>query len=197
MSDKESNSDIQVESHPWESFIPEGTKVALMGTFPPTPDKWAMRFFYPNRNNDFWRIFGLIFFDNPEALYDPVAKSFRVYDLKALLSERKIAIAATALKVRRLRGNASDKHLEIVEKVNLPELLTEMPSCRAIGTTGEKAAEVIAEQTDTSIPKIGASVELPSGLSIWRLPSTSRAYPLAMAKKAEYYRAFFAANGIL
>lgn len=187
----------QIESHPFAPFIPDGTKVVLMGTFPPRSHRWRMEFFYPNPSNDFWKVFGLIFFGDPLALYDPVAKSFRLDDIKALLTERRIAIVPSALKVRRLQGNAADKHLEIVEAVDLAAMLARMPQCRAIATTGEKAAQVIAHQTNTKIPPIGQPLTLENGLQIWRLPSTSRAYPLPLTQKAERYADFFRACGII
>ena len=72
-----------------------------------------------------------------------------------------------------------------------------MPSCRHIATTGEKAAGVLASLTSTEVPKMGEHVTTADGLTIWRMPSTSRAYPLALEKKAEYYRRLFEAAGII
>ena len=99
--------------------------------------------------------------------------------------------------MRRLKGNASDKYLEIVTPVPLRELLSEMPSCRAVATTGEKAAGVIASLTDTEVPRMGTFVTDHTGLEIWRMPSTSRAYPLKLEKKAEYYAGMFKHIGLL
>lgn len=188
---------IPVESHPWPPFIPKGARVVLMGTFPPTESRWAMKFFYPNRTNDFWRIMSLIFLGDPEACYDREARAFRVDELKQLLTDHHIALAATTTKVRRLKGNASDKDLEIVEMVDLPALLAQIPDCRVIATTGEKAASVIAELTGTPLPKIGQPLPYTDRISIWRLPSTSRAYPLPLPQKAEYYAAMFRSAGLL
>lgn len=186
-----------IETHPFEPFLPEGARVVLMGTFPPQKHRWCMEWFYPNRTNDFWRIMGLLFLGSADALYDAERKTFRVEQIKELLTDRGIAMATTAQRIRRLQGNAADKHLEIVEPVDLTALLAQLPDCRALGTTGEKAAEIIAQQTDTPLPKIGQPIELPSGLAVWRLPSTSRAYPLPLAKKAEVYAAMFRSAGIL
>lgn len=66
-----------------------------------------------------------------------------------------------------------------------------MPLCRTVATTGEKAAGVIASLTDTDAPKMGEMVTSADGLEIWRMPSTSRAYPLALDKKAEFYAKMF------
>lgn len=75
--------DIQLETHPWDPFIPDGAKVLIMGTFPPQPKRWAMDFYYPNRTNDFWFMMGLIFFGDRDALYDRTAKRFDLDASKA------------------------------------------------------------------------------------------------------------------
>lgn len=187
---------MELETHPWEPFIPDGAKVLIMGTFPPQPKRWCMDFYYPNRTNDFWKICGLLFLGNTEALYDKDQKCFRKEEIRALMTKHHIALNDTARTVRRLKGNASDKFLDIVEPVPLYELLARMPECHAVATTGEKAATVIAEITETPVPAMGEKV-LSGDLEIWRMPSTSRAYPLAIEKKAEYYARLFRHLGIL
>lgn len=182
-----------LETHPWEPYMPDGAKVLIMGTFPPQPHRWSMNFYYPNRTNDFWKVMGIIYFNDPAALYDAVSKSYRVEDIKLLLDREGIAMNDTGYKVRRLRDNASDKFLEIVEPVNLKSLLEQMPDCQTVVTTGEKAAGVVAELTDTEVPKTGSFVDtvykpLDRQLRIWRMPSTSRAYPLSPERKADFYR---------
>ncbi|MDE6227112.1 MAG: uracil-DNA glycosylase family protein [Muribaculaceae bacterium] len=188
---------METEIHPWEPYIPAGAKILIMGTFPPQPKRWSMNFYYPNRTNDFWYMMGLIFFNDRYALCNPDHKSFDLEAIKRLLNERGIAMNDTARKVRRLQGNASDKFLEIIEPVPLSELLSQMPDCHTLCTTGEKAAGVIADLTDTSVPKMGEKVESENGLTIWRMPSTSRAYPLKLDKKASYYEKMFRDCGVL
>lgn len=188
---------IIIESHPWEPFIPAGAKVLVLGTFPPGNHRWSMDFYYPNRTNDFWFMMGLLFLGDKDVLYDRVAKRFDLEAIQTLMTEKHIALHDTARKVRRLKGNASDKYLEIVEPVPLYDLLREMPSCHTIISTGEKAAGVIAELTQTEIPKMGTMVESSDGLKIWRMPSTSRAYPLPLASKAACYAKAFRHAGIM
>lgn len=189
-----------VERHPFQPFIPKDATMLIMGTFPPKPNRWAMEFYYPNRTNDFWRMMGLVFFDNEFRFYDPATKQFLVHDIKIFLEERGIALSDTGARARRLRDNASDKFLDIVETVNLESLMSLMPNCRYIATTGEKAAEIIAQLTSTEAPKMGACVKgdfCGRELEMWRMPSTSRAYPLAVAAKAEFYKRFFKSAGVI
>lgn len=186
----------EIETHPWLPFVPDGAKVLIMGTFPPGSHRWSMDFFYPNRTNDFWFMMGLLFFGDKDALYDREARTFRLDEIKKLLTDKGIAMGDTGHKVRRLKGNASDKFLEIVEPVNFAALRACMPLCTDVATTGEKATIVLASLTGTEVPRMGESVTTSDGLRLWRMPSTSRAYPLALEKKAAYYRRLFQSAAI-
>ena len=186
--------DIPVENHPWPPYIPEGASVLFLGTFPPKPERWSMPFFYPNKINDFWRVMGLLFMDDRDALWNKTLGRFDLDAIKALLDSEGIALWDTAMAVRRLRDNASDKFLEIVEPIDLASLLAAHPSIINIVATGEKAAGVVAEQVGVDIPSIGTPVACTIGgheFTFWRMPSTSRAYPLSLEKKAAAYRQIF------
>lgn len=191
-----SGGEIDIETHPWDAWVPAGARILIMGTFPPQRKRWAMDFYYPNRTNDFWPMMGLIFNGDRKSLYLPDGRNFDLDKIKVLLEQRKIALSDSCHKIRRLAGNASDKFLEVVEPVDLEALLARMPALEAIATTGEKAAGVIAEITGTKPPKMGESVYWPRrDINIWRMPSTSRAYPLPLEKKAGYYSRLFASAG--
>lgn len=189
-----------LERHPWQPFIHHDSEVLILGTFPPKQSRWAMEFYYPNRINDFWRIIGLIFHNNQNAFYDETSKQFNLDDIKRLLLSRHIAIGDSALEVRRLKDNASDKYLEIVTPLPLNDILLKMPQCHTIVSTGEKAAQVIAQITGTTIPPVGSKVVTrinSKDISHYRMPSTSRAYPLPIKDKADFYRNMFQTIGIL
>lgn len=182
---------IPLEYHPFEPYTPPNAKILIMGTFPPKKERWSMDFYYPNRINDFWRIMGIIFYGDKDYLYDSDTRTFKLPLIKTMLDEKGIALNDTGHAVRRLKDNASDKYLEIIEPVPLMDVLARIPQCHALATTGEKAGETLASITDTVSPKIGESVftRLSDGreVEIFRMPSTSRAYPLSIDKKAAYY----------
>lgn len=186
-----------IERHPWEPFIPEGARIMILGTFPPPRRRWSIDFYYPNRTNDFWAMMGLIFYGDRYALYDTEHKNYDVEAIKRLLIERRIAMSDTGRCIRRLRGNASDKYLEIVEPLPLSALLAGMPECHTLAPAGEKASTVVASLTHTHVPAMGEYAEASGDLHIWRVPSTSRAYPLPLDKKAEYFVRAFHDAGIL
>lgn len=188
---------IELERHPWPPYIPDGARVLIMGTFPPGRHRWSMDFYYPNRTNDFWFMMGLLFMGDRDALYDRKSRNFRLDDICRLLDSLGVALNDTGRVVQRLKGNASDKFLNIVEPVPLQKLLASMPLCRTVATTGEKAAAVVSELTATPLPRMGECVLSAAGLHIWRMPSTSRAYPMALETKASFYARLFRDCGIM
>ena len=194
-----------VEWHPLKPFLPENAKVLFLGSFPPQRKRWCMDFFYPNWINDHWRIEGEVFFGDKNRFVDESSKTFLLDDIVSFLSNKGIALFDTATAVRRLQNNASDKFLEVVVPTDIDSLLASVPHCRAIVTTGEKATVTLCEKYGIKeMPKVGTYVGIPERfnadgeqLLLYRLPSSSRAYPLAFAKKVEAYRKMFLSVGLI
>ena len=189
-----------IEQHSLQPFLPEGARLLMLGSFPPPRRRWSMDFFYPNRSNQMWEIFGLVFFGDSQRLVDAEHRTFRLSDIQTLLRERGIAIFDTATAVRRLSGNASDKDLEIVEKTDIAALLARLPLCHDIVCTGQKSFSVLTEDYGVPVPKMGACNEFAIAgrpMRLWRMPSSSRAYPMKLEEKASYYRRLMQAVGIL
>ena len=89
----------------------------------------------------------------------------------------------------------------MVEPVPLAEVLAQIPDCAHIGTTGGKATEILLGllPEKVKLPKTGETIPFEyqgRKLTLTRLPSTSRAYPLSLVKKADAYKAFFKACGL-
>ena len=65
---------------------------------------------------------------------------------------------------------------------------------RVLVTTGQKATEVLSATFGCDLPPVGGFIDIviPRPVRFWRMPSTSRAYPLPLEKKAEAYRRLFA-----
>lgn len=187
-----------VEKHPLEPFLPEGARILMLGSFPPARKRWSMEFFYPNWINDMWRIWGLIFHDDKEYFVaEEGGKKVKRFDRErcaGFATEKGIAMYDTACEVRRLKDNASDKFLEVVRATDIAEMLERIPECQAIVTTGQKATDVIVEKFSCDEPSVGEYSECHIGkrsIRFWRMPSSSRAYPLSLEKKAEFYRKMF------
>lgn len=170
-----------------------------------------MNFFYPNPQNDMWRIIGQIFFGD-KLHFCTSDKRFKHEDIVAFCNGKGIALFDTAQAVRRLQGNAADEHLEVVEPSDIASLLSRLPLCHDICCTGGKAAETLSETIATwhkeqlgvdakvSMPKVGGYVETDFAgrrIRFWRMPSSSRAYPLSLEKKAAAYRHLMLTSGLL
>ena len=183
----------EIERHPLQPFLPDNARLLMLGSFPPPKERWCMDFFYPNPQNDMWRIMGQIFYDN-KLHFCTLDKKFKHEEIVSFCRKQGIAIFDTAQAVRRLQGNAADEHLEIVERTDIVAILQQIPQCHDICCTGGKAAETLAEILHTSTPKVGEFVETTSAdrtIRFWRMPSSSRAYPLSFDKKAAAYQRMF------
>ncbi|WP_369074416.1 DNA glycosylase [Psychrobacter sp. NG25] len=186
----------------------------MMGTFPPTIDKWAMSFHYPNFYNDMWRIYGRVFFDDADYFRVGDEKRFDPERIRAFMFDRGIASCPTVKQAIRETGNASDKNLTVVTPVDLDDILLQVPKVKTLFTTGGKATEVLLNLLSeppikSKYPKTNQSMDYPyewqstgnkadvNNLTLYRLPSTSRAYPLSLDKKAAAYKSFFEKMGKL
>ena len=223
---------MKIEHHPLAPFLPLGATTLFLGSFPPPRERWSMDFFYPNFINDFWRVMGLVHFGdagwfeisrqarNDRRLARKSKKGFDRERIVAFCEQKGLAFFDTATAVRRLKDNASDAFLEVVEPTDVGALVARLPACRRIVTTGGKASEelldVLAKEipgqarndgrgarndgrgarndVQAVMPPIGECVRIHlRGREIewWRMPSTSRAYPLPLEKKADFYRRLF------
>lgn len=193
-----------VEYHPLHPFLPENCRVLFLGSFPPQRKRWCMDFYYPNFINDHWRIEGQIFFGDKDYFVDTDTKTFRLDRIIPFITDKGIGFYDTSTAVRRLRDNASDKYLETVLPTDLPALLARIPHCRVIVTTGEKATATLCQSLSIpEMPSVGNYTPIPDifadgqPMVLYRLPSSSRAYPLSLQKKAEAYRSMFQYCGVV
>ena len=185
---------MTIETHPLVPFTPPNSQVLILGSFPPPQTRWKMPFYYPNFNNDFWRIMGLVFFDDKNHFINTADKSFYQDRIEQFLNRTGIAISDTAYQIKRLQNNASDKFLEVITPMDIAGILAKLPNCISIITTGEKATQILCDTYAATAPKVGQSVDLKIAqkpITLYRLPSSSRAYPLSLDKKAAAYRLVF------
>ncbi|OBW90878.1 DNA glycosylase [Gallibacterium anatis] len=191
-----------IETHPLQPFLPPNATMLMLGSFPPPKARWKMNFYYPNFQNDMWRIYGTVFFNNKEYFLNSDKTAFNQEKIERFLRAKGIAVFDSGYKIFRQQGNASDKFLQIIEPINLTEVLAQIPQCKVIMTAGEKATETLLSLLDEErvMLKNGENTSITIAqrqYQLYRLPSSSRAYPLALAKKAEIYRQFFTDIGML
>ena len=188
------------ELHPLEPFLPANARILMLGSFPPKRIRWSMDFFYPNLQNDMWRIVGYLAAGDKSHFLMPGGRKFDKERSEAFCRERGIALYDTAVEVIRLKDNASDNFLQVVREVDLAALLARIPHCRTLVTTGQKATDTLRAVTGCGEPAVGESVAFEyagRSMRLWRMPSSSRAYPRPVEWKAGFYRKVFEDNEIL
>ncbi|WP_028903855.1 MULTISPECIES: uracil-DNA glycosylase family protein [unclassified Prevotella] len=188
-----------VERHPFEPFLPANAKLLMLGTFPPAEKRWCMRFYYPNFINDMWRIFGICFFDDKQHFVLEQEKRFDLERIIPFLNEKGIAMYDTATRIRRTKDNASDKDLEIVEPTDLDAMLRSLPCCEAVITAGQLATDLFCNHYGIMSPKVGEYADFKLDgrmLRLYRMPSSSRAYPMKTERKADFYNIVFKYLGL-
>ena len=112
-----------------------------MGSFPPAQEKRAMDFHYPNFNNDMWRVYGLIFFNDKDYFRKEGEKAFDAEKIKSFLSARGIASCPSVVRAIREKGNASDKFLKVVENSGPGRTSVPNSPLSPYYTTGGKATK--------------------------------------------------------
>ena len=188
-----------IERHPFEPFLPANARLLMLGTFPPAEKRWCMPFYYPNFINDMWRIFGICFYGDKQHFVLEQEKRYDLDRIIPFLNEKGIAMYDTATRIRRTKDNASDKDLEIVEETDLDSMLRQLPVCKAVITAGQLATDVFCNHYGIQSPKVGEYTEFyldNRTLRLYRMPSSSRAYPMRAERKAEYYNIVFKYLGL-
>ena len=183
-----------IEKHPLGFFLPENARILMLGSFPPKKEKWSMNFYYPNFQNDMWRIMGIIFYQDKNYFLAESMKGFNEEKTKRFCLEKRIAIGDTASEVIRMNDNASDKFLQVITPFNPSEILPKIPQCEAIAITGQKAMDTLISVMPFSEPKVGSFSDcsfMGRRLKIYRMPSSSRAYPKSLQGKADDYQRMF------
>lgn len=189
-----------IEKHPLEPFLPENARLLMLGSFPPPRVRWSMDFYYPNLQNDMWRFYGILFFGDKDYFLQEGKKSFDRERIISFLNDKGIALFDTAMEIIRHKGNASDQFLEVVTPVDVKRMLDRIPACQAIVTTGQKATDTLLQQINAISPKVGGYSEFEyagRSMRLYRMPSSSRAYPKPLEEKAVDYRVMFHDLGML
>ena len=119
---------MKQEIHPWEWYHPEGGKTIIVGTFPPTLRNWSYDFFYPNKNNYFWKIMAKI--AGSELQY--FSGSEAVEERRKLLDKLKMGVSDMGKIIRRKTDSSLDQNLEIVEYMDIFHILNENPEINKI-----------------------------------------------------------------
>lgn len=150
---------MQEETHPWKWYHPYGAETIVIGTFPPTKRNWSYDFFYPNKNNYFWKIIAKI--ADKDLQYN--AGEEAVNERKQLLNQLKVGVSDMGKVIRRTADNSLDGSLEIIEYMDIFQILKENPSIRKIIFTSSSGKSSAIKWFSNYLKTKGISYMIPKG----------------------------------
>ena len=109
-------SEVEIENHPFEPWLPKHAKLLMLGTFPPAPKRWCMPWYYPNYTNDMWRIFGILFRNDKLAFVDEVNKTYRLEAIKEMLIEEGVEFEGRKIRLYREPSSSRAYPMKVEKK---------------------------------------------------------------------------------
>lgn len=129
------NKEFKIEIHPdWYFNIPE-MKVLILGSYPPHLDKWSFPFYYPNKQNNFWKILAAI--NNAELNY--FEGDIAVNERKQLMRNLKIGVQNMGKVIYRKGKSSLDADIEIKEFQDILAIIKKHPELKKIILSGYSA----------------------------------------------------------
>lgn len=108
--------EFKEETHPWHPFVPTNADKLILGTFPTAVvNRGAYEFFYPNQNNDFWRIL----FQVADKKLDNYKQTEPIGIRKQILADLKLGIGDIGKKILRQNNSSKDNNLFPIEFTNI------------------------------------------------------------------------------
>jgi G:T/U-mismatch repair DNA glycosylase len=147
------------EKHPWNWYLPSGAKAIIIGTFPPVIRNWSYDFFYPNKNNYFWKIMAAIahrelrFFSGNEA----------VTERKEILNQLQTGLSDMGKIIRRTKNSSLDENLEVIEYMDIFRILDENPAVNKIIFTSSSGKSSAIRWFKDYLSGRGINYKIPKG----------------------------------
>jgi len=137
MSKKKTKEIWNREIHPdWYYDIPE-MKVLIIGSFPPHEDKYDYEFYYPNKQNNFWKILSRICTDADPKYYGGTEA---VEERKSLMKKLKAGVQNMGKIISRKEKSARDTDIKIEEFNDILSVIDQHPELETILISGYSAA---------------------------------------------------------
>ncbi|KPA84520.1 hypothetical protein ABB37_01065 [Leptomonas pyrrhocoris] len=187
--------------------------VLVCGSFPPV--KKSVKFYYPNANNDMWRVLGEVFFHDQTHFYTDVeikkpskgrrkgsvrvARCLNEAEMRNFVVSQPIGFFDVCKRIRRQRGNSSDNNIETLERTDVfRDALTHTPHCEAIITTGTLALTMLLDALHTCGSFVSDSGEVVKAIARNKLGKVTYSIPRVGGKlrwapntTAPYHRALW------
>lgn len=120
------------EAHPnWFYDVPN-MKVLIIGSFPPYKDKRNYDFYYPNKQNRFWKILAKIAGKNLEFFSGVEA----VKERQKIMETLEIGVEDMAKKIRRKNKSSLDRDIVIEEFYDIFKIIKDHPKLETLVIAG-------------------------------------------------------------
>ncbi len=132
------------EELPWPEYIPDNADKLILGTFPTKKENWDFEFFYPNKNNKFWKVLAhiaeikLTDFEKNEK-----GKLQAVNERKQILNKLKLAITDIGAIVLRQNNSSLDSNLFPIEFTDIFKILTENSKIKTVILTSSSSGNSV------------------------------------------------------
>lgn len=194
------NYNFEIETHPWNWYVPAESRTMIIGTFPSALKNRKYDFYYPNPANLFWRMMA----DIAETDLKHFSGAEAVQERKDILEKLSVAITDMGKVIVRYNGSSLDEHLQVKHFMEIFTILKENPSIRKIiftSSSGPSSASnwfieyLKTMKHDFRFPKgkkpIHAEIEFEDRiikLVIAYSPSPRAANRISFAKLTDMYR---------
>ncbi|RYF23879.1 MAG: hypothetical protein EOO42_06505 [Flavobacteriales bacterium] len=191
--------DFEEEEHSWPPYIAKNANKLILGTFPTADrNRKLYKFYYPNPNNDFWKIIFTVAGKelSSYSIIDPIKTR------KDVLDELGLAIADMGKKVLRQRGSSTDSNLFPLIYTDVLLLLDQNPSINTIIITSSSGGNSVLSWFHHYCSLNGIKFKKPKGvlplktdinfkgknITLKIIPSPSRISPIKGEKLIDMYR---------
>lgn len=132
-----------LETHPnwFYDFTP--MKTLVLGSFPPHQSKHSFPFYYPNKQNRFWKVMSAI--SGIELLANLSNIDNAIEERKTIMRKLNLGIHDVALKIRRKSNSSLDSNIEIVEFQDIISIINNHPELEQILLLGFAAKNSAAQ----------------------------------------------------
>jgi G:T/U-mismatch repair DNA glycosylase len=191
--------EFSIEHHPEWDYPVRGMHVLILGNFPPHSKRWDYKFFYPNKQNNFWKVLSIL---NGTPLKEMKGDA-AVQERQKIMRDLKVGIYNLARSIKRKNKSARDTDIEILEYLDIVSIIRKNTRLKKIILAGFAAksstARTFLNQLDEQHIHYSKPVEIKAGTEFQLymgkrsidcviLNSTSTAFPIKLEKLVEQFR---------
>lgn len=126
-----------IETHPNWFYDFQPMKTLVLGSFPPHQSKHSFPFYYPNKQNRFWKVMSQI--SGIELHTDFLDTEKVIEERKAIMRKLSLGIHDVALQINRKNNSSLDNNIEIVKYQDIASIVQKHPEIERILLLGFSA----------------------------------------------------------